>query len=64
MPRAKEPQGMSEVLYVRRAHDLVAALDLLVAVERAKRPGHLVSRSDVAREILWRAVRAEEVPRG
>ena len=64
MALAKNPGGMSEVLYVRCARDLITSLDLLVAVARAERPGHVVSRSDVAREILWRAVRAEEVPRG
>ncbi len=64
MPRSKTPQGMSEVLFIRCARDLVTGLDVLVATERAKHPGRVVSRSDVAREILWRAVRALEVSRG
>lgn len=44
---------------MRTNGDLLEALDALVDLERERRQGRTVSRSDLARELLYRAV-AEE----
>lgn len=49
--------GLSKVLYVRANDDLLDALDALVEKERESRPGRVISRADVARDLLYRAVR-------
>jgi hypothetical protein len=53
----KAQGGLGEVLFVRVAPDLIRRLDAIVERERAARPGRAVSRSDVAREILYGAVK-------
>ena len=58
-PPPKAPGGLKEVLFVRTNGDLLEALDALVDLERERRQGRTVSRSDLARELLYRAV-AEE----
>lgn len=55
-PPTKAPGGMDKVLFVRTSPDLLAALDAMVDRERRLRPGRTVSRADVARELLYRAV--------
>lgn len=45
---------MEVVLFARISDELVKLLDARVAEERAKRPGVMVSRADVVREILHR----------
>lgn len=49
--------GLSKVLYVRASDDLLNALDALVEKERGERPGRTISRADVARDLLYQAVR-------
>jgi len=52
----KAPGGLTEVLYVRTTPALLRALDKLVARERQATPRRSVSRADLAREILHKAV--------
>lgn len=54
----KTPGGLKKILYVRAPADLVAALDRRVDVER-KATGFSVSRSDVARTLLTKALSDE-----
>jgi hypothetical protein len=49
--------GLSKVLYVRASGDLLDALDALVEKERETRPGRTISRADIARDLLYQAVR-------
>ena len=49
--------GLSKVLYIRASKDLLDALDGLVEKERETRPGRVISRADIARDILHQAVR-------
>lgn len=49
--------GLPKVLYVRASDDLLDALDALVEKERESRPGRAVSRADIARDLLYQAVR-------
>ncbi len=49
--------GLSKVLYVRASDDLLDALDALVEKERESRPGRAISRADIARDLLYQAVR-------
>jgi hypothetical protein len=56
----KAPGGLGEVLFVRVAPDLIRRLDAIVDRERRERPHRAVSRSDVARELLYGAVEAKE----
>lgn len=51
---SKSP-AKSAVLYVRCAPDLLEALDERVAAER-ERTGYYVSRSDVVRQLLGKAL--------
>jgi hypothetical protein len=62
-PKAK-PSAASKVRTAKGAHlgfrvdeDIVAMLDARAEQLRAERPGTTVTRSDVAREILYRALR-------
>lgn len=52
----KSPAGLTEVLYIRATPDLIDALDLLAERERTASPGRGISRADVAREILYKAI--------
>ena len=53
----KAPGGLQKVLYVRVAPELLEALDGLVAKEAKRHPGRVVSRADVARELLYEATK-------
>lgn len=55
----KTPGGLKKILYVRAPADLVAALDRRVEADR-KSTGFSVSRSDVARTLLTRALSAPD----
>ena len=57
----KAPGGLDKVLFVRANEDLLDALDVLVERERIERPGRAVSRADVARELLYLAVKKKGV---
>jgi hypothetical protein len=48
---------MNKVLFVRAPDDLLDALDEVVEREREARPGRTVSRADVARELLYAALK-------
>jgi hypothetical protein len=52
----KAPDGLTQVLYVRTTPALLRALDRLVEKERAATPMRSISRADLAREILHKAV--------
>ncbi len=57
MSRGRPSSGLSEVLYIRAPKGLVEGLDKLVAKERKLRPGVVVSRSDLVREILYEGLK-------
>ena len=46
----------TRVLFVRVPQSLIAALDVAVERERKMHPGRKVSRSGVARELLYKAL--------
>ena len=48
--------GLRCVLYIRARPDLIAQLDRLVELEQKCSAGRVVSRSDVAREILYEGI--------
>lgn len=48
--------GLSEVIYIRADQALVNGIDVLLEKDRLGHPGRTLSRSDLIREILWRAV--------
>lgn len=52
----KHPQGLTEVLFVRAAPDLLRAVDKRLKEEKARRPGVSLSRADVVRSLLWEAL--------
>ncbi len=54
----KAPGGLAHVLFVRVDKKFVRGFDALLADRRARSPGVTLSRSDVAREILWAAIAA------
>ena len=58
--------GLDRVLYIRVRPDLVKKLDAVVRREKKSHLGIAVSRSDVAREILYDgiATRLNEVDHG
>ena len=56
----KAPGGLGKVLFIRATPDLLAALDALAEQTRLDRPGLAISRSDVAREILYKGVRVRQ----
>lgn len=56
----KAPGGLTAVLFIRCAPDLVARLDAIADAQRAASPGRSVSRADVARELLYRATEPTE----
>ena len=55
----KADGGMQKVLFIRAPHDLVEALDRMVEREKKARPGRGLSRSDLARDLLYQAVRRD-----
>ncbi len=59
-PPTKAPGGLTEVLFVRTNKDLLNQLDQLVDLERERRKGRTISRADLARELLYRAVADEQ----
>lgn len=52
----KSPGGLDKVLFVRATPELLAALDRIAAA-RSRESGAVVSRSDVARQLLTDAVK-------
>ena len=48
--------NLNRVLYVRVADDILKGLDALAKQEKQKHPGRKVTRSDVARTILHKAI--------
>jgi hypothetical protein len=55
----KEPEGLDKVLFVRANQELLDKLNLLVERRQRENPGVALSRADVARAILWDALRRE-----
>lgn len=58
-PSTKAPGGLTEVLFIRIRGDLLTELDVLVERMRARHQGRVISRSDLVRELLYRAVTEE-----
>ena len=56
---AKREPDPSEVIQInlRLPRELVTGIDELLAREKEQRPGMSISRSDVIRDVLYRAVR-------
>ena len=54
----KVPGGFSKVLYIRANEDLLSALDAIAARERQEHPGRVISRADIAREMLYKAAKS------
>ena len=50
---------MDKVLFVRANQDLLDKLNQLLERRQRENPGLALSRADVARAILWEAVRRE-----
>jgi hypothetical protein len=55
----KGPDGLDKVLFVRANQDLLDKLNLLLERRLKENPGIVLSRADVARAILWDAVKRE-----
>jgi hypothetical protein len=55
----KSPDGLDKVLFVRANQDLLDKLNQLVELRQRENPGLALSRADVARAILWDAVKRE-----
>jgi hypothetical protein len=55
----KGPDGLDKVLFVRANQDLLNKLNLLLERRLKENPGIVLSRADVARSILWDAVKRE-----
>jgi len=51
---------LSSVLYVRVTNDVLKGLDNMAKTEEKKKPGTKVTRSDVARTILLRALKRKK----
>lgn len=49
-------QSMDGVVFVRAPKELVKKLDARLVEERKRRPGHSISRADLVRELLNRAL--------
>jgi hypothetical protein len=57
MVRGKKPAvALGKVLFVRVDEKLLAGIDEAVARERDRVRGRTVSRADVVRTLLWRAL--------
>jgi len=59
----KDTDVLDKVLFVRASKGLLDALDGLRARQAEQRPGVVLSRADVARTILWKAIRRAEQER-
>ncbi len=55
----KGPDGLDKVLFVRANQDLLDKLNMLLERRQRENPGLALSRADVARSILWDAVKRE-----
>ena len=55
----KSPDGLDKVLLVRANQDLLDKLNQLLERRQRENPGVALSRADVARAILWDAVKRE-----
>ena len=55
----KGPDGLDKVLFVRANQDLLDKLNELLERRQRENPGVALSRADVARAILWDAVKRE-----
>jgi hypothetical protein len=53
----KSGSGLTRVLFVRVDSALLELLDRRLLEERARRPGHCISRADIARECLYAALK-------
>ena len=60
--KAPKPAGGDAVLYVRISGELDADLDAWVEALKAKHPGFSISKSDLVRDVLIRAVRDRKAP--
>ena len=56
--RRKAPGGLDKVLFVRADRPLLDALDELAKARSEQMPGASLSRSDVARMLLWEGIRS------
>ena len=54
---AKSPGGLKKVLFVRTNQGLIDKLDAQLERQQEKNPGMVLSRADVARTLLWDALR-------
>lgn len=57
--RRKAADGLDKVLFVRANQDLLDRLNQLLERRQRENPGLTLSRADVARAILWDAVKRE-----
>jgi len=55
----KGSDGLDRVLFVRANQDLLDKLNMLLERRQRENPGVALSRADVARSILWDAVKRE-----
>jgi predicted ATP-dependent serine protease len=58
-PKGRPPKsegGLNEVLFVRTSRTLLDELDALVREEKQERPYRVVTRADIARELLHEAI--------
>lgn len=53
-------RGLTEVLYTRVSKDLIERLDARVREERKLRPGQVISRADIVRELLYEGLDGTE----
>lgn len=53
MGRGRPSRGLTEVLYIRVSKELIDRLDARVREERKLRPGQVISRADIVRELLY-----------
>lgn len=53
-------KGLSRVLFIRTTPELLEALDRITTKERAENPGRVISRADVARGILHKAIKGSD----
>lgn len=58
--KGRPSSGLDKVLYIRVREDLVEALDQRLNQEKARHPGRTITRADIARELLYRAMKSEE----
>jgi hypothetical protein len=61
--KKKSTDNRDGALYLRAGPDLLAELDAIAEELRVERPGNAISRADVVRELLYKAI-AERKARG